>query len=168
LEERALAEEAEKSGWIVRDGQSLNSTLRRGWYWGSEAFRSTLVDLAAERLSRLGNRNRRSTRQWRDHAQVNANDLIRQGLEALELSEDQIKSTKGSEPRKVSLAWAIARSTTLSQSWIADRLNMRSAANVSQQVRRFERGLKRQTDPRIASRRAHYDRNKTPKQWLRS
>ncbi len=149
LEQRAIAEEAEKCGLIVRDGQSLNSTLRRGWYWGGEAFRQKLLDLAAEPLSRLHNRNRRTTRQWRDHAQVSASDLIRQGLEALELSEDQLKASKGSETRKVSLAWAIARSTTMSQSWIADRLNMRSATNVSQQVRRFERELKGQSDSRI-------------------
>jgi hypothetical protein len=38
---------------------------------------------------------------------------------------------------------------TMSQSWIADRLNMRSAANVSQQVRRFEGELKVQGDSRI-------------------
>jgi putative transposase len=149
LEQRAVAEEAEKCGWIVREGQSLNSTLRRGWYWGSEAFRQKLLDLAAEPLSRLSNRNRRATRQWRDHAQLSARDLIRQGLDALELSEDQLKVSKSSETRKVSLAWAIARSTTMSQSWIADRLNMRSAANVSQQVRRFEKELKRQSDSRI-------------------
>jgi hypothetical protein len=31
--------------------------------------------------------------------------------------------------------------SSMSQSWIADRLNMRSAANVGQQVRRFEREL---------------------------
>jgi DNA-binding transcriptional LysR family regulator len=37
----------------------------------------------------------------------------------------------------------------MSQSWIADRLNMRSAANVSQQVRRFEEELKVQGDSRI-------------------
>jgi putative transposase len=149
LDQRARAEEAKKCGWIARDGQSLNSTLRRGWYWGSAAFRQRLLDLAAEGLHRLGHRNRRSTQQWRDHAQLSATDLIRQGLKALELTEGQLRATKGSERRKVSLAWAIARSTTLSQSWIADRLNMRSAANVSQQVRRFETQLKRQTDFRI-------------------
>ena len=87
--------------------------------------------------------------QWPDHAQHSATDLIRQGLKMLGLSEARLKATKGSEPRKVSLAWAVARSTTLSQTWIADRLHMRSAANVSQQVRRFESQLKRQTDPRI-------------------
>jgi hypothetical protein len=64
----------------------------------------------------------------------------------LELSEEQLKASKGSKPLKVSLAWAITRSTTMRQSWIADRLNMRSAPNVSQQVRRFERELNRQTE----------------------
>jgi putative transposase len=149
LEQRAVTEETEKCGWIVRDGQSLNSTLRRGWYWGGEAFRNQLLDLAAEGLHRLSHRNGRSTHQWRDHAQVSGTDLIRQGFKALGLSEEQLKATKGSEPRKVSLAWALARTTTLSQSWIADRLNMRSAANVSQQVRRFETQLHRQNDSRI-------------------
>jgi len=149
LNQRAIAEGTEKCGWIVRDGQSLNSTLRRGWYWGSEAFRKKLLDLAAEGLSRLRHRNRRSTHQWSDHAHLSATDLIQKGFKALELSEDQLKATKGSEPRKVSLAWAVVRSTTLSQSWIADRLNMRSAANVSQQVRRFESRLNHQTDSRI-------------------
>jgi REP element-mobilizing transposase RayT len=149
LDQRTIDEEAEKCGWIVRDGQSLNSSLRRGWYWGSERFREKLLDLAAKGFKQLRHRNRRSTHQWRDHAQSSATDLIRQGFNVLELSEVQLKTTKGSEPRKVSLAWAIARSTTLSQSWIADRLHMRSAANVSQQVRRFETQLKSQTDPRI-------------------
>ena len=149
VERRAIAEEAQKCGWTVREGQSLNSTLRRGWYWGSAAFRQKLLDLAAGRLRGLVNRNRRSTHQWHDHAQVAATKLIREGLRVLDLSEDQLKSSSGSEPRKVSLAWAIARSTTMTQSWIATRLHMRSAANVSQQVRRFERELKQQTDSRI-------------------
>jgi hypothetical protein len=51
----------------------------------------------------------------------------------------------------VSLAWALTRSTTMRQSWIAKRLNMRTAANVSQQIRRFEKNLQYQRDPRIKS-----------------
>jgi hypothetical protein len=42
---------------------------------------------------------------------------------------------------KVSLAWAIAHSKTMDQTWIPNRLNMRSAANVSQQIRRFEKNV---------------------------
>jgi len=151
LEQRIIAEKVQECGWTVRDGQSLNSTLRRGWYWGSEAFRQRLLVLSAKRLSGSGNRNQRSSRQWHDHAESEAINLIRNGLKQLELDEEELKVSRGSEPRKVSLAWAIARSTTVSQSWIARRLNMRSAANVSQQIRRFEKDLKRQTDPRIKS-----------------
>jgi REP element-mobilizing transposase RayT len=149
LEQRAVTEEAQKCGWTARDGQSLNSTLRRGWYWGSAAFREKLLDLATKRLSGSANRNQRSSRQGHDHAQLGATNLIRYGLAELELDEEELRVSRGSEPRKVSLAWAIARSTTMNQSWIARRLNMRSAANVSQQIRRFEKKLTRQTDSRI-------------------
>jgi hypothetical protein len=75
--------------------------------------------------------------------------LICKGTAALGLSEHDIKITRGSDPRKVSLAWAIALSTTVSQGWIAARLTMRSRANGSQQIRRFEPDLQNQSDPRI-------------------
>jgi hypothetical protein len=66
LEQRAIAEEAEKCDWVLRAGQSLNSTLQRGWYWGSEAFREKLLDLASDRLQRAKNRNYRSSCQAND------------------------------------------------------------------------------------------------------
>ena len=62
LEQRARAEEAQKCGWAVRAGQSLNSTLRRGWYWGTAAFREKLLHAASERLRQMTNRNYRSSR----------------------------------------------------------------------------------------------------------
>ena len=46
LEQRVLAEEAQECGWTEREGQSLNSNLRRGWYWGSEDFRQKLLELS--------------------------------------------------------------------------------------------------------------------------
>jgi putative transposase len=151
LEQRAIAEEPQTCGWTVRAGQSLNSTLRRGWYWGTEAFREKLLHLASESLRRAKNRNYLTSRQGRDHAEARAEALICKGTEVLGLSENDIKITRGSDPRKVSLAWAIARSTTVSQGWIATRLTMRSPANVSQQIRRFEANLENQSDPRIRS-----------------
>ena len=72
-------------------------------------------------------------------------------MKQLGLTEDDLKISRGSDPRKVSLAWAIARSTTVSQRWIANRLTMRSAANVSQQIRRFEAKLESQSDPQTRS-----------------
>jgi REP-associated tyrosine transposase len=43
----------------------------------------------------------------------------------------------GSDVRKVALASLILERTLARQSWIADKLAMASAANVSQQVRRY-------------------------------
>ena len=43
---------------------------------------------------------------------------------------------KGSDSRKVAIARVIRQRTTVSMTWIAEQLSMRSAANVSQQIRR--------------------------------
>ena len=48
-------------------------------------------------------------------------------------------------------AWTIARSTTVSQAWITHKLGTRDAANVSQQIRRFDSNRDRQIDARIQS-----------------
>ena len=43
---------------------------------------------------------------------------------------------RGSDPRKIALAQLLWRRTTVSQGWLAEKLAMRSAANVSQLLRR--------------------------------
>ena len=45
--------------------------------------------------------------------------------------------------RRVAVAWALSRKTSLRQSWIAERLSMRSAGNVSEQVRKFAKKTER-------------------------
>ncbi|MGN6771533.1 MAG: hypothetical protein ACTHJQ_17045, partial [Rhizobiaceae bacterium] len=42
---------------------------------------------------------------------------------------------------RVAIAWALHRKTNQSQKWVAEKLDLRSAANVSQQVRRFQQQL---------------------------
>ncbi len=48
----------------------------------------------------------------------------------------------GAEPRKVGIARAIWEQTVMPQKWLAKRLGMRSAANVSQQLRRHRANAK--------------------------
>jgi hypothetical protein len=55
------------------------------------------------------------------------------GLNRVDLSR-----LKGSDPRKVALAELLWKQTTVSQEWLAERLKMRSAANVSQLLRRVK------------------------------
>src|SRR6202035_3602447 len=119
----------------LSERQSLQSTLHRGWYWGSEQFREFLlkkVDAAAIRR----NRNYQSAQMGRDHGQAEAEQIVQQGLERFGLSESDLRSLPGSDPRRVAIAGCIHQSTTTPQGWTAKRLQMKSAANVSQLLSR--------------------------------
>ncbi len=59
LEKRRREEVAETCGLGMLEGQSLQSTLRRGWYWGSQQFRERMLELLKGRLHT--NRNYRSS-----------------------------------------------------------------------------------------------------------
>ena len=120
----------------------MHSTLQRGWYWGSQAFRETLVDKFGTQIQQKGKTNRtvRSSRQFRDSAESDANVLLASGKEALGLSKELIENPKRlrGDLRRAAIAWAIWTKTSgVSQQWIADALNLRSAANVSNQLRKF-------------------------------
>ena len=134
----------------LSEHQSLQSTLHRGWYWGSEQFREYLlkkVDAAAIRR----NRNYQSAQMGRDHGQAEAEKIVQQGLEHFGLSEADLESLPGSDPRKVSIAGFIHQSTTTPQGWTAERLRMKSAANVSQLLSRarLEKRKSRKQKPAI-------------------
>ena len=137
---RRLEEKARQglTGPQMPEQQSLQSTLRRGWFWGSEQFREFLLKKADAKAIRR-NRNYQSTQMGRDHAQSEAEALVRQGLERFKLSESDLKSLPGSDPRKVAIAESIHKNTTTPLGWTAERLQMKSAANVSQQLSRLRR-----------------------------
>jgi putative transposase len=126
------------NGLQAPEHQGLQSTLRRGWYWGSEQFREFLLNQADANAIRR-NRNYQSTQMGRDHAQSEAEALVREGLERFKLAESELEVLPGSDPRKVAIADSIHKSTTTPMSWTAARLRMKSAANVSQQLNRKRR-----------------------------
>ncbi|MEI9897069.1 MAG: transposase [Chthoniobacter sp.] len=118
-------------------GDGRQSHLRRGWYWGSQAFAEKMLALAARLLSQ-GKKNRtyRSGAVVKAHGERRAEEAVREGLAAAGLAEDALAGLPGSDPRKVQIARGVREQTTVSMSWIAERLHMRSAANVSQILRR--------------------------------
>ena len=59
------------------------------------------------------------------------------GLAAVGLSAKELDSLPGSDVRKVALANLLLERTVARQRWIAEKLAMRSAANVTQQVHRY-------------------------------
>jgi hypothetical protein len=62
--------------------------------------------------------------------------LLKEGLKLARIDAQDLASLKGSDPRKVAIAQVIRHRSTVSMGWLAEHLAMRSAANVSQQIRR--------------------------------
>jgi hypothetical protein len=139
-------EEGVRAGVIEPGEDRRHSHLRHGWYWGSQAFAERMLQLASKRIATRKNRTYRSAPLFRAHDERQAQRLLNGGLAAAGLSTRELDSLPGSDVRKVALANLLLERTVARQSWIAAKLAMRSAANVSQQVRRY-----RTQRPRLAT-----------------
>ncbi|GAT32366.1 REP element-mobilizing transposase RayT [Terrimicrobium sacchariphilum] len=129
---QALARET--GGEVTGPNDGAQNTLHRGWYWGSPAFREKLLKRLERPSARLKPRAAQSIRP-RDR---------RKAQEWLDLARKHFGVTgdfaKAPRAARVAAAWALHSRTNESQAWIADTLGLRSAANVSQQVRSVDQG----------------------------
>ena len=143
LDRRAVEEEIKKCGMPVvpEDVDARCCHLRRGWYWGSQEFAEKLRQLSDKLMKerKRSSRAYRKTPQSTAHSEDQAGRWLQEGLKAAGLMTEDLPALKGSDPRKLALAELLWKRTTVSQEWIAEKLSMRSAANVSQQLRRFDR-----------------------------
>jgi putative transposase len=137
LDKRAREEGARRAGLIEPVSDRRRSHLRHGWYWGSQAFAERMLKLVGKSLAASKNRTYRSAPVGRAHNQAEADRLLKEGLKAAGLESGMLADLPGSDIRKVALADLLLTRTVAGQSWIAEQLAMRSAANVSQQVRRY-------------------------------
>jgi REP element-mobilizing transposase RayT len=143
LDRRAVEEEGQTCGMpvVAEDVDARCSHLRRGWYWGSQKFAGKLRELSEKRTNAKKRSSRASQRtpQATAHGEEQAKQWLKDGLAAAALGAKDLPHMKGSAPQKLALAELLWKRTTVSQEWIAQKLAMRSAANVSQQLRRFDR-----------------------------
>jgi hypothetical protein len=70
----------------------------------------------------------------RHHVQAEVERIVQKGLQRFGLSESELKSLPGSGRRKVAIAGTIHKRTIILLGWTVQRLQMKSAANVSQQL----------------------------------
>jgi len=140
LDQRASGEMREHCGIPVSDVEvdGRMSHLRRGWYWGSQAFSERLLKIGEDVLGRKRERNYRYNEAKLAHATAEAQRMLKEGLEAAGLDDAQLRKLPGADMRKVALAERIWMRTTVSQEWIAEKLWMRSAPNVSQLLKRWK------------------------------
>ena len=129
LEKRAVEDE----GRVAGSGAGLQSTLQRGWYWGSQEFRESMLQLVPAGLS---NRNYRTSGLGRQRGRQKAEVWIERAREHFGVGEQSMAAAP--RPARLAAAWALHHRTNESQAWIAEELGLHSAANVSQQVRRLD------------------------------
>jgi putative transposase len=138
LDRRAVEEETERCGLVPvpEEMDARCSHLRRGWFWGSQAFGEKMLKLGGAMLRRDRNRIYRSSLERQAHDIGRAEQLLEQGLRTAGIKPKQLARLPGADARKVAIAGVIWKETVVSQKWLAERLSMKSAANVSQQLRR--------------------------------
>jgi REP element-mobilizing transposase RayT len=137
LDERAQVEKREDCGVVDGPADGRLSNLRHGWYWGSPAFKQKLLGILSGTVSVKRSRGSRSTPGDRKHDEKEAERIVTEGLARCGLKERELASLYGSDPRKLKIAVEVRSKTPVSLGWIAERLKMKSAANVSQYLRRF-------------------------------
>ena len=132
LDRRARDEETANCGVppMAEEADARSSHLRRGWYWAMRKLAGKAVRKPASK-----SRGDRADQ----HGQQQAEAWLQQGLKAAGLKPAEVAKLKGSDVRKLLLADLLWRRTTVSQEWLAEKLAMKSAANVSQQLRRLDR-----------------------------
>ena len=136
LELRARGEPARSCGARLPEGHSLQSTLRRGWYIGSQAFRERLLALLpqSDARVRLQGQHYEAAALMREAAEQKAEKIFIRELRTAGLTEEELGKRPRSDPVKWKIARAIRTESTVSLKWIARRLDLGSASNVSHKI----------------------------------
>lgn len=142
LDRCALEEGLERAGIPPSECEvdRRRSNLRRGWYWGSQKFAERVLKLSEAVLSKRRHPSGRGGGESKAHGEAQARRMLQEGLRAAGLKLEELSRLKGSDARKVAIAGVIWENTTVKMNWIAEQLSMKSAFNVSQQLRRGRLG----------------------------
>ena len=119
------------------DGQSLQSTLRRGWYFGTEAFREELLEKLGGDEATMQERRRRgySGAQTRDHGEREARRILAEAGSVFGIAGEEWASLKKGDWRKGVVAALIRERALVDNGWLAENLHMGARNAVSRTIR---------------------------------
>ena len=86
----------------------------------------------------MKNRTYRSSAIGRDAGIADAGKILLRAEQHFGLGEGELARLQRGDLRRAAIGWAIHRQTCTPLGWIAEQLNLSSAANASQQIRRFD------------------------------
>ena len=134
IEKRILEMQQHSEPWKVDEAWSR---IRRGWCFGDSGFRAEMLEHLDGTLESK-KRESFSGEELRQHDVVEAERLIKLGMIKLELEDTDFPKQKKSSPQKYALAWLVRKHTSVRNGWIKSRLQMGSATNFSDYLRRIE------------------------------
>jgi hypothetical protein len=129
---------------------SVHAALRRGWFFGSQAFRENLM---AKLKIKLEDGGRRSANGYhgpeiKDHGHAVAESLATAGCGCFGWGDEDLCALPKGDERKALIASLIHRETTVPLDWISARLRMGVRAGVCRSIKRHRELLK--TDAKLA------------------
>jgi putative transposase len=120
LEERIDWEQPGRAGVEFRKGEgepevALRTALRRGWFFGGQAFREKLLGLVGGRLGQgeLRRSDGYSGKEVREHGEQRAERLLAAGLQVLGVDAEGLRGARCNDWRKGLLAGALQAETTV-------------------------------------------------------
>ncbi len=132
-------------------GESLQATIRRGWYFGSEQFKERMLDL----MGRLPDHTRQKIEdgyygdQPRDHGINEARNIIASSCGLWGISFEELRSRKRNNPEKVFLSEIIASQTSVSLDWLRAELSLGSRGYASRLINQQRRILLQDAELRV-------------------
>src|SRR5436190_10497368 len=107
------------------DGEEFKSVVR-GWCLGSEAFRKELL---AQMSEKAGAEN--FGPEIRESVEAKAERIISEELARCGWTKEDLTATRKGDPKKLKIALRLRRETTMTLSWIANRLHMGTKTHLS-------------------------------------
>jgi putative transposase len=152
LEQIIPREGPEKAGRVDREttpAQTLQATIRRGWYFGSENFKEQMLDrldVSPDRSRRRGADGYRG-QQMRDHSELMAREIIQEGCRFFRIQLDELRSRKKNNIDKILLAEIIASHTSVTLDWLRNELSLGDRSYASRLINQLRRSICQ--DPRL-------------------
>ena len=122
---------------------SVHAALRRGWLFGSQAFRENLMAKLKIKLEAGGRKiaNGYNGPEMKDHGEAVAERLAAAGCGYFDLKEEDLVGLPKGDRRKALVASLIHRETTMPLDWISKRLRMGVRAGVCRSVKQHRERL---------------------------
>jgi len=154
LERRVDWSDPRKAGTMFSGGKekpelAVYSSLRRGWLFGSQGFRESMLSLLEKRGKKIKKANGYHGAQLSDYGEKKARALIEAGLKVYGLGLEELRKQPKGEERKALLAAMIQDETTMKLDWISEELNMGTRAGVCRNAKSAREKAK--SDKRLAS-----------------